>query len=91
MDKYSLEISGGLGPTAGKVWRVGIMVGFNVSLSALWCCSVLHMLWEADTTGSTLLMAIKSTSCSPVFVTETVSVCKVVMLAAGIQCYPTEH
>jgi len=26
MDKYSLEIAGGLGPTAGKVWRVGIMV-----------------------------------------------------------------
>ncbi|MEW5300914.1 MAG: hypothetical protein WDW38_005173 [Sanguina aurantia] len=28
MDKYSVEISGGLGPTAGKVWRVGIM-GYN--------------------------------------------------------------
>ncbi|KAG2427967.1 hypothetical protein HXX76_011954 [Chlamydomonas incerta] len=28
MDTYSLEIAGGLGPTAGKVWRVGIM-GFN--------------------------------------------------------------
>ncbi len=28
MDHYSLEIAGGLGPTAGKVWRVGIM-GFN--------------------------------------------------------------
>lgn len=26
MDKYSLEIAGGLGPSAGKVWRVGIMV-----------------------------------------------------------------
>ena len=26
MDKYSVEIAGGLGPTAGKVWRVGIMV-----------------------------------------------------------------
>ncbi len=25
MDKYSLEIAGGLGPTAGKVWRIGIM------------------------------------------------------------------
>ena len=34
MDKYSLEISGGLGPTAGKVWRVGIMVSGCVSLSA---------------------------------------------------------
>eukprot|EP00891_Asterochloris_glomerata_P005967 jgi/Astpho2/5967/fgenesh1_pg.00080_%23_150_t len=30
MDKYSLEISGGLGPTAGKVWRVGIM-GYNAT------------------------------------------------------------
>lgn len=28
MDMYSLEIAGGLGPTAGKVWRIGIM-GFN--------------------------------------------------------------
>lgn len=25
MEKYSLEISGGLGPTAGQVWRIGIM------------------------------------------------------------------
>ena len=40
MDKYSLEISGGLGPTAGKVWRVGIMVSAYVSVFALWCCSV---------------------------------------------------
>ena len=30
MDKYGVEISGGLGPTAGKVWRVGIM-GFNAT------------------------------------------------------------
>lgn len=28
MDTYSLEIAGGLGPTVGKIWRVGIM-GFN--------------------------------------------------------------
>ena len=28
MDTYSVEIAGGLGPTAGKVWRVGIM-GYN--------------------------------------------------------------
>jgi aspartate aminotransferase-like enzyme len=28
MDKYNVEIAGGLGPTAGKVWRVGIMVCF---------------------------------------------------------------
>ncbi len=26
MDVYNVEISGGLGPSAGKVWRVGIMV-----------------------------------------------------------------
>lgn len=25
MDKYKLEIAGGLGPTAGKVWRIGLM------------------------------------------------------------------
>ena len=30
MDKYSVEIAGGLGPSAGKVWRVGIM-GFNAT------------------------------------------------------------
>jgi alanine-glyoxylate transaminase/serine-glyoxylate transaminase/serine-pyruvate transaminase len=28
MDKYSVEIAGGLGPTAGKIWRVGLM-GYN--------------------------------------------------------------
>ncbi|KAI8464731.1 MAG: alanine-glyoxylate transaminase [Monoraphidium minutum] len=28
MDKYYLEIAGGLGPTAGKVWRIGLM-GYN--------------------------------------------------------------
>jgi aspartate aminotransferase-like enzyme len=26
MDTYSLEIAGGLGPTVGKVWRIGLMV-----------------------------------------------------------------
>lgn len=25
MDKYNVEIAGGLGPTAGKIWRVGLM------------------------------------------------------------------
>ena len=29
MDRYSVEIAGGLGPTASKVWRVGIMVRFQ--------------------------------------------------------------
>eukprot|EP00241_Pyramimonas_parkeae_P006149 CAMPEP_0114247370 /NCGR_PEP_ID=MMETSP0058-20121206/12987_1 /TAXON_ID=36894 /ORGANISM="Pyramimonas parkeae, CCMP726" /LENGTH=393 /DNA_ID=CAMNT_0001360673 /DNA_START=124 /DNA_END=1305 /DNA_ORIENTATION=+ len=28
MNKYNLEIAGGLGPTMGKVWRVGVM-GYN--------------------------------------------------------------
>eukprot|EP00887_Chlorella_sp_A99_P003976 scaffold11.g3976.t1 len=28
MDTYSVEIAGGLGPTIGKVWRVGVM-GYN--------------------------------------------------------------
>ena len=26
MSKYNVEIAGGLGPSAGKVWRVGLMV-----------------------------------------------------------------
>mmetsp|Transcript_9506 Transcript_9506/g.28846 ORF Transcript_9506/g.28846 Transcript_9506/m.28846 type:complete len:416 (-) Transcript_9506:304-1551(-) len=30
MDMYSLEIAGGLGPSAGKCWRVGIM-GYNAT------------------------------------------------------------
>jgi alanine-glyoxylate transaminase/serine-glyoxylate transaminase/serine-pyruvate transaminase len=30
MDKYEVEISGGLGPTAGKVWRIGLM-GYNAT------------------------------------------------------------
>lgn len=28
MDNYRVEIAGGLGPTVGKVWRVGVM-GYN--------------------------------------------------------------
>jgi len=32
MDVYSLEIAGGLGPSAGKVWRIGIM-GYNARLA----------------------------------------------------------
>jgi alanine-glyoxylate transaminase/serine-glyoxylate transaminase/serine-pyruvate transaminase len=28
MSKYNLEIAGGLGPTMGKCWRVGVM-GYN--------------------------------------------------------------
>jgi len=28
MDKFDLEIAGGLGPTAGKVFRIGVM-GYN--------------------------------------------------------------
>lgn len=25
LSRYKLEIAGGLGPTAGKVWRIGLM------------------------------------------------------------------
>ena len=28
MEKYALEIAGGLGPSAGQVWRIGLM-GYN--------------------------------------------------------------
>jgi len=28
MNKYKIEIAGGLGPTAGKIWRIGLM-GYN--------------------------------------------------------------
>jgi alanine-glyoxylate transaminase/serine-glyoxylate transaminase/serine-pyruvate transaminase len=28
MEKYAIEIAGGLGPSAGQVWRVGLM-GYN--------------------------------------------------------------
>lgn len=30
MDKYNVEIAGGLGPTVGKVWRIGLM-GYNAT------------------------------------------------------------
>ena len=37
MEKYSLEIAGGLGPSAGKVWRVGIMVStLHLETLRLW-------------------------------------------------------
>lgn len=32
MDKYMVEIAGGLGPTAGKVWRIGVM-GQNADIA----------------------------------------------------------
>ena len=38
MDKYSVEIAGGLGATLGKVWRIGIMVStllFQIQTSIL--------------------------------------------------------
>ena len=31
MDKYTVEIAGGLGPSAGKVWRIGLM-GYNAKV-----------------------------------------------------------
>lgn len=31
MSKYKVEISGGLGPSAGKVWRIGVM-GVNATV-----------------------------------------------------------
>lgn len=34
MDTYNLEIAGGLGPTIGKVWRIGLM-GYNAKPSAV--------------------------------------------------------
>ena len=44
MNKYSLEIAGGLGPSAGKVWRIGIMVrarfGGWISCVCGWVCGV---------------------------------------------------
>jgi alanine-glyoxylate transaminase/serine-glyoxylate transaminase/serine-pyruvate transaminase len=34
MDTFNVEIAGGLGPTAGKIWRVGIM-GYNCNTAAV--------------------------------------------------------
>lgn len=36
MEKSSVEIAGGLGPTAGKVWRVGIMVRGGPCMCLQW-------------------------------------------------------
>lgn len=33
-EKHGIEISGGLGPTVGKVWRIGIM-GFSAKPQAV--------------------------------------------------------
>ena len=43
MDKYSVEIAGGLGTTLGKVWRIGIMVSTLLCLiqTLLWRCEIL--------------------------------------------------
>jgi alanine-glyoxylate transaminase/serine-glyoxylate transaminase/serine-pyruvate transaminase len=34
MSTYSVEIAGGLGPTVGKVWRIGLM-GYNARPEAV--------------------------------------------------------
>ena len=34
METFNLEIAGGLGPSAGKCWRVGIM-GYNANDAAV--------------------------------------------------------
>ena len=34
MEKYDLEIAGGLGPTAGKVWRIGLL-GHNAKVDSV--------------------------------------------------------
>jgi len=44
MRKHKIEISGGLGPTAGKVWRIGIM-GYNAAPQTV--NRLLHALKEA--------------------------------------------
>ena len=44
MRKYTLEIAGGLGPTVGKVWRVGIM-GHNARPGTV--ALVLHAMEDA--------------------------------------------
>ena len=44
MKKHKIEISGGLGPTANKVWRIGIM-GYNAGPQQV--NRVLHALKEA--------------------------------------------
>eukprot|EP00878_Enallax_costatus_P009509 GHUV01009937.1.p1 GENE.GHUV01009937.1~~GHUV01009937.1.p1 ORF type:complete len:239 (+),score=43.89 GHUV01009937.1:264-980(+) len=35
MSEYSVEIAGGLGPSAGKVWRIGIMGAMNARPNAV--------------------------------------------------------
>lgn len=32
MEKYALEVAGGLGPSAGQVWRIGLM-GYNATVA----------------------------------------------------------
>jgi alanine-glyoxylate transaminase/serine-glyoxylate transaminase/serine-pyruvate transaminase len=34
MEKFNVEIAGGLGPSVGKVWRVGLM-GYNARAEAV--------------------------------------------------------
>ena len=36
MEKYALEIAGGLGPSAGQVWRIGLM-GYNAKPQNVEC------------------------------------------------------
>ncbi len=65
MQKYALEISGGLGPTVGKVWRIGIM-GHNARpgnielvLAGTWRACTTHMPRGRCTDGSPCFAALK--------------------------------
>lgn len=48
MDKFNLEIAGGLGPTAGKVWRVSVCAAecVCVCMSQSGICTHAHRLCD---------------------------------------------
>lgn len=55
MDKYSVEIAGGLGPTAGRVWRVGIMVSPKTVPQSFVCMkleSKCFNYWQSSRSGA---------------------------------------
>ncbi|CAI5492897.1 unnamed protein product [Closterium sp. Naga37s-1] len=56
MEKYNLEIAGGLGPTVGMVWRIGIMGNnarpANIALVMRALKDALHHVWRIGIMGN---------------------------------------
>ena len=48
MDRFGLEIGGGLGPLKGRIWRIGLMGASSTQSNVLLCLSALSMVLRSE-------------------------------------------